>query len=269
VDANIRALLGNTRWDSPLGLNVLAAYSVENKNEVDEQIPQMNVQDAPKGYAYWGAGRDPVDGYDRVILFDIPRQDLVSLGQLQHANVGRFSYEPTYVIGNSYANLRIPRDQWTASVRDTLGERVNSTQIIKDPFNLYDASYLVNEVLWDGYTFTTIPQVADNRDPASEMKPDDAHFVRLRSGEDSLPNPRFLPYEPAGSKFARETLQQSTPDGEESGGFHHNAGHLLVDGAFNVNSTSVDAWEAFLSGTHGLPYQRIMEKARSRDSRPV
>jgi hypothetical protein len=30
-----------------------------------------------------------------------------------------------------------------------------------------------------------------------------------------------------------------------------------VDGAFNVNSTSVEAWEVFLSGTKGLPYQKM------------
>lgn len=260
VDANIRAFLGNTRWDSPLGLNVLAAYSVENKNEVDEQIPQMNVQDAPKGYAYWGAGRDPVDGHDRVILFDIPRRDLVSLGQLQHANVGRFSYEPSYIVGNSYANPRIPLNAWSASVQDTLGERVGSTQRIAGNFNLYDASYLVNEMLWDAYTFTTIPQVADNRDSIPETTPDAAHFARLRKGLASLPNPRLLAYEPAGSTFNLATLQQTTPAGEERGGFYHNAGHVMVDGAFNVNSTSVDAWEAFLSGTHGLPWQKVNAK---------
>ena len=37
----------------------------------------------------------------------------------------------------------------------------------------------------------------------------------------------------------------------------HNAGMLLVDGAFNVNSTSVAAWEAFLSGTDELPVQKM------------
>ena len=111
VDANIRALMCNTKWDSPLGVDLLAAYSPDNRGEEDEQIFQMNTRDAPKGYTYWGAGNDPADGYDRVILFDIPREDLVSLGQLQHAGVGRFSYEPTYIVGNSYANLRIPLDE--------------------------------------------------------------------------------------------------------------------------------------------------------------
>lgn len=255
VDSNLRALLANGRWDSPLGLNLLAGYSQDGEGEVDAQIMQMNVQDDPKGYAYWGGGRDPVDGYDRVILFDIPRKDLISIGQLQHANLGRFSYEPSYVIGNSYANLRIPTDQWRASVSDTYTNTANWN--IQGNFNLYDASYLANEVLWDGYTFTTIPQVADNRDPSSEEAPSAALFSRLLSGEASLPNPRYLPYEPVGSKFDLASLQQTTPAGEETGGFHHNAGHVMVDGSFNVNSVSVDAWEAFLSGTHQLPYQKI------------
>jgi hypothetical protein len=42
-----------------------------------------------------------------VILFDIPRVDLVSLGQLKHAGVTSFSCEPSSVAGNSYANPRI------------------------------------------------------------------------------------------------------------------------------------------------------------------
>ena len=260
VDANIRALMCNTKWDSPLGVELLAGYSAENAGETDEQIPQMHTVDAPKGYTYWGAGDDPADGYDRVILFDIPREDLISLGQLQHAGVGRFSYEPTYIAGNSYANLRIPLDSWRASISDTFStaERGLQNYAIPGQFRIYDASYLVNEELWDSYIFTTIPQVADNYSNTSEdPTPNDAYFEAVLAGEKLLPNPRFLPYEPTGSTFNLRTLQMSNSSGSETGAFYHNAGHLLVDGAFNVNSTSVDAWEAFLSGTHKLPYQEM------------
>lgn len=259
VDANIRAMMCNTKWDSPLGVPLLAAYSAENEGEVDEQIMQMDTRDAPKGYAYWGAGGDPVDGYDRVILFDVPREDLVSLGQLQHANIGRFSYEPTYIVGNSYANLRIPLDQWKASISDTFSTAARGLSQWRIPgkFNLYDASYLVNEVLWDSYIFTTIPQVADNRDKRSEVEPTTAHFESLRKGDALLANPRFLPYEPRGSKFDYATLRETTSGNSKTGAFYHNAGHLMVDGSFNVNSTSVDAWEAFLSGTYKLAYQKL------------
>jgi hypothetical protein len=36
----------------------------------------------------------------------------------------------------------------------------------------------------------------------------------------------------------------------------------MVDGSFNVNSTSVDAWEAFLSGTHQFAYQKLTERGQ-------
>ncbi|MFT5905024.1 MAG: hypothetical protein ACI9E1_000614 [Cryomorphaceae bacterium] len=254
VDSNIRAIYNNTRWDSPLGLPVLASYSMDGGGQVNEQIPQMSTSDDPKGYAYWGAGRDAVDGYERVVLFDIPREDLVSIGQLQHANVGRFSYEPTYIVGNSYANLRIPQDQWKGAVTDTFSTDIgptNNVDKIPEPFNLYDASYLVNEVLWDSSIFTTIPQVNDNYGTDTLSNATEADYESLRKGETLLANPRFLPYEPSGSRFNLTTLQENT------NAYHHNAGHVMVDGAFNVNSTSIDAWEAFLSGTKGLPYLKL------------
>lgn len=262
VDANIRALMCNTKWDSPLGVNLLAAYSAENEGATDEQIPQMNIADEPKGYNYWGAGDDPVDGHDRVILFDIPREDLISLGQLQHAGVGRFSYEPTYIVGNSYANLRIPLDDWRVSVSDTFSTagRGLADYQIPGEFSLYDASYLINEELWDSYIFTTIPQVADNFSSISpDPEPSAEHFADLLAGRKLLPNPRLIPYEPQGLKFDVGSLLNEGDTGGTSGSFFHNSGYLMVDGAFNVNSTSVDAWEAFLSGTHKLAYQVVDE----------
>jgi hypothetical protein len=266
VDANIRCLFGNTRWDSPLNLPLLAGYSVVNDGVESKLIMDMDVSDDPRGYSFWGADRDSTLGYDRVILFDIPRSDLISLGQLQHAGAGRFSYEPTYIVGNSYANPRMSQTNWKESVEDTFSTSAPGLDRfpIDDPFNLYDASYLVNEVLWDRYIFTTIPQVADNVSPSSSLSvsepdPDDAHFSDLASGNAKLPNARYIPYSPEGSNFDRSTLQAASDKAAGTGSFYHNAGHLLVDGAFNVNSTSVDAWEAFLSGTHSLPFEKLDE----------
>lgn len=210
VDANIRAMFCNTRWDSPLGLDLLAAYSPQNRGETQERIFQMNGVDSPKGYTYWGAGNDALDGFDRVVLFDVPREDLVSLGQLQHANVGRFSYEPSYVVGNSHANPRIRQNDWKDSVSDTFSTEARGLAgaAIPGNFNLYDASYLVNEELWDSYIFTTIPQVADNyANVSTDLPPTDASYRTLLAGQAFLPNPRFLPYEPTGSKFDSSTLQ--------------------------------------------------------------
>lgn len=256
VDANVRAILCNTKWDSELGVPVLAGYSMENGGEAYEPFFPMDTSDAPKGYSYWGADRSPVDGYDRVVLFDIPRKDLVSIGQLQHASAGRFSYEPSYVVGNSYANPRLPTDDWRTTASDTLSSAGNGLvdSRIQGPFQLYDASYLVNEVLFDSYVFTTIPQVRDDY-RSDEPAYGSRYFEGLLAGESFLPNPRYIPYEPTGSEWTEEALQDTGSD--TTGSFFHNAGHVLVDGAFNVNSTSVDAWEAFLSGTYQLPVRQL------------
>ncbi len=253
VDANIRAVWNNPKWDSPLNLPLLASYSDAGAGVAEEQLVPMNTDSPPYGHGYWGGSHDPVHGVDRVILFDVPREDLVSLGQLQHAAAGRFSYEPTYVVGNSYANIRIPAGEWQASISDTYSTaRPGLTQwAIPGNFNLYDSSYLVNEVLWDSYIFTTLPQSQDNYQ-STEEPPD---YDTLLTGKTFLPNPRFIPYEPAGSTFTEDVLKDGSTGA--GGSFHHNAGYVLVDGAFNVNSTSVDAWEAFLSGTYQLPVPRL------------
>jgi hypothetical protein len=271
IDANIRAQLANPKWDAPLGLPTLAGYSAANNGEALEPFFPMDISENPRGFTYWGAGDNPMDGYNRVILFDVPREDLVSLGQLQHASVGRFSYEPTYIVGNSYANPRIPPGEWRATVRDTFStaQRGLENFIIPGNFNLYDASYLVNEELWDSYIFTTIPQIADDYNNPRQPQPTPARFQSLLAGDALLPNPRFIPYEPPGSKFDKTTLQMPSSTRGQTGSFYHNAGHLLVDGSFNVNSTSVDAWEAFLSGTHGLPYRTLAANGRVGGFSPV
>ncbi len=258
VDANIRAQWNNPRWDSKLGLSGLAAYSYKFTGDLNNPAPNnLDLKPAPdgiRGFSYWGGGRQAADGHDRVILFDVPRRDLLSLGQLQHAAAGRHSYEPTYVVGNSYANPRISLTDWKESTSDTFSTAARGLDHWKIPtsFNLYDASYLVNELIWDSYTFTTIPQMADNFGGGDVTVAD---IPSLLDRTKHLPNPRYVPYEPQGSKFAKDTLQMVGND--TTGSFFHNAGHLLVDGSFNVNSTSVDAWEAFLTGTLDLPVRKL------------
>jgi hypothetical protein len=161
----------------------------------------------------WGSSHHDLASNGRVILFDVPRQPLVSLGQLQHAEAGHFSYEPSYVVANSYANLRIPLDDWRSEVSDTFSKSYDTFARIQKEFNLYDASYLVNEVLWDDYIFTSIP-----------------------------------------------FDQPDQPDQPED--------DTLADGAFNVNSTSVNAWEAFLSSTTGLPLARLKDDGSLNEGAP-
>ena len=278
IDANIRAAYVNPRWDaSPtgqaggLGLRTPATYTGlprdATASESGVTIPGLNhniwgiyegtIGSPTGGNAFpqlantdgqmrgWWGNSHETSGQHAIPVFDIPREPPVSLGQFQHAEAGHYSYEPSYVAGNSYANPRIPLDDWrNQGAEDTFldGRGVADPFTISGDFNLYDASYLVNEVLWDDFTFTTLP--INDSGPAS--------YTDLIEGKKDLPNPRYQPYTPDGFAFDASKLEEAGEDG-----IRRNAGFVLSDGAFNVNSTSVNAWEAFLSSTSGLPVARI------------
>ena len=209
----------------------------------------------------------PMEGKERIILFDVPRTDvgLVSLGQLQHAKFSDFVWHPSYALGNSLADPRVASGKYsgldrTAPPLSSSGEKRYggfdqqnigwSTdaersgggpdtwamqgraiyQDLCDTDNLvYDLSYELNHSLWDDF-FLSTGQGNDKdqflSDPLRKPLPNG----RLRL----LPSSR-------GNINANDLMD-----------LHRPARHLLLDGAFNVNSTSVAAWEALLRSTQGL-----------------
>lgn len=192
------------------------------------------------------------------ILFDIPRAgtEIASLGAFQHASMSEFIWHPTYAIGNSLADPRIElnntepdlsdrknRDKggwngdtigWTADGRSNSGNetipREDSwahgargilEQSAVDQTLIYDLSYELNQSLWDTF-FLSSGNVSEK-----------SSFVRDPNAS-PLPNGRMRVVAEG------ENLENDISD------FHRAASRLAVDGAFNVNSTSVTAWEAML-----------------------
>jgi hypothetical protein len=141
---------------------------------------------------------------------------------LQHANLSTRAWQPSYPIGNSYASLFTQRDKTVTTVAVPAG--LNRDNLY------YDLSYLLNEALWDGYFFSSIPQTAGNFD----------------SDTDILPNSRYYPS--TRSDGLRPTQSELTSDSAAA------ASHLFVNGAFNINSTSVQAWRALFTSFRGLDY---------------
>jgi hypothetical protein len=176
----------------------------------------------------WGPAVSDALGQPKVVLFDVPRLPagspagwpaIVSLGQLQHAHIGTRPWHPSYIIGNSYASLFTQRDK-TISL-----QTVPSGWIRDDKF--YDLSYLLNESLWDHYYFSSVPQPPAVFAPATDL----------------LAN-RYLPIvSDAGIPLTQAALTQNAFSA---------AANLLVNGAFNVNSTSDQAWRAVFATFRGL-----------------
>ncbi len=168
-----------------------------------------------------------------------PESRFFSLAQLQHANLSLMAQTPGNAVGNSEVNP-ITKDQTVTGIVVTLPPTTPSNDQAF-PANqvkwFYDTSYLLNQALWDHYFFSTVPH-----SPPLPPKPEPTFY----SPEFHLPNARHVFYEKDG---VTPTTALLATDKEA---FNTAAAGLLVNGGFNVNSTSEQAWRALLASHNGL-----------------
>ncbi len=259
-----------TRWlaqYNPTAL-FLSRTAVENQASTTPGYDNPNYQ--KNSATTWGAGGGTFNlttdasgfmpiGYDqfatsftRLVLKHLPRREtgVLSVGALQHANLAPFNgvgttyasgnppgyaagATPTYAIGNSFSDPRVEQSlpggfahDWVPGAWATLS--VTSTNTRRFHFDL---SLWANRVLWDRYYFSTVP-------------PADPIPVKT-GGVLDLPNPRHTLYDPANQGVSG--LSTSLKNYDQA------AANLTVKGAFNVNSTSREAWRAVLAGTRLAP----------------
>lgn len=222
-----------------------------------------------------------------MILFDLPDAEYgaLSLGSLRHAQLSPFSWHPTYIIGNSLVDLHAPYDAsshseyfensysdgdvntgWDYAVGGgrngspySHGARVeavdtdsllqignyktsvdlNGETISHDDEHLvYDISFEVNQNLWDQFFFSGMQMNAtedgfdwdfDNSKSLHQLRYQANRSLNIEAGNIETELARSLDH-----------------------GFWLNGYLLQNKAAFNVNSTSVVAWTAFLSGLRSI-----------------
>lgn len=147
------------------------------------------------------------------VLFHVPREPVFSLAQLQHVDLSNNSFGQTYAVGNSVMSPFIAPDRTIRTVLNLSNLSLRNW--------VRDDSWLANDALFDRYFFST-------------WNPDAWQAAPL--------NPRLVAFR------ASPVID---PEASEGGIFidpaaYTNAANLLVDGPFNVNSTSVEAWKAIL-----------------------
>jgi hypothetical protein len=132
------------------------------------------------------------------------------------------------IVANSFAPPLVPPN----AVRATAGNRT-----------LLDHSYLANNALFDQYFLSTL---AEPGGPMGRKVPLNTTITDFFDKGVPLPNARFLPY-----RRGHATAQIATAITAAADGHRKAAAHLLIDSPFNINSTSVDVWEALLNSTFG------------------
>ncbi|MFA6960885.1 MAG: hypothetical protein WC205_09060 [Opitutaceae bacterium] len=123
---------------------------------------------------------------------------------------------------------RLGQVNWGVDAKHPAYPLGNSFASIFYNHNEPDYSYALNEALWDRFFFSTLP-------------------VSLTTRPVNLPDSRLRFHDPAGASTALTTL-------EGVNGYQLAATRLMIDGAFNVNSTSVEAWAAFLGSVQAADY---------------
>ena len=210
---------------------------------------------------------------------EIPQVPLSSLAQLQ--NLPQYSMEglntsnhhyQNHAIGNSYASPGVPSNKvedygWPFSINpyfpsqggDLTGLKMAGGTWISAP-NI-DRSYAANHLLWDDYFFSSMAsQTGTFYQRFGTTRPLKTVVDDFYSGTKPLPNAAYVPHlSGKGTKAVSDSLV-STGGAPLPDAHLKSAAHLMVDGGFNINSTSVPAWTILLASSH-LKRPVIMDSA--------
>lgn len=195
-----------------------------------KNFPDGVAIDPATNRGYFGAYGTPQLGSSFVHMMHVPLAPAASLGDLIATNLISGSAMPRVVhpFGNSRAHPLIPAGNIAAST----GTR------------LLDHSYLLNDGLWDGYFFSSL---ADYAGGTGKVLPTSRSLSEVLTGviggtQPAL-NSRLIPvkHTDVSSKMADEIAGLSELERSRQ-----IAKYIGINGPFNVNSTSVDAWAATL-----------------------
>jgi len=231
------------------------------QNDPTELIPVWNNNTQSFG-THWGTldvGSNTTAGSSpdpmALILKDIPRQPLVSLGQFMHMstrnscslntppslliNDGGENSSSMMSVGGSLCDPLIPLAMTTGSFTNNYGGTFEQ-----------DDNFLSNQALFDTYFFSTVPPITPDANYQKVFPWLMSGTAAFNSGNIAsntcvLPNSRMSFYFKNGAPPATGTASGAIQNYQSS------AANLLLNGAFNINSTSIAAWSALLSSLSG------------------
>ena len=239
------------------------ALNPDTDAAIIEYPNKLNPHEAGTMWGIYSAG-DPNNfgtdgtnnGTSNVVLYDIPSQPMISLGQFMHMPLVLFNATNTFdylpgasmFVGGSLACPEVPLNE-TANILSPPPTGA------ADAHYVFDNSFMANQALFDSYFLSTVPPAAGfgfsnvpsgiyaNVNTAFSSATLAAPYIKSNY---PLPNGRMRYYLDNMTPSLVYTRLQSP---------YLAAANLLVDGAFNVNSTSVPAWTAFLSSLNGNQLQ--------------
>jgi len=254
--------------------NIIAARGINNLLN----IVGFDISNASGDNGFYGKSYQLAEGDTHFPLIDIPRAPLHSLVELTGANVGTRLLEPTHAIGNSWKPPYIPTDGIYAD-RETAGQQTS----------INDVSWQLNDALFDRYYLSGLaPEFGYLTEVLPSTIPKTYRYTATGSLNATLnnfygadhktakANPALEPHVPTDkipedivTELLETTLGEAlTSPTNQTPGYKKIGAYSLIKGAFNVNSTSVKAWRAFLQGNKDLALESVQGTTDSETGTP-
>lgn len=172
--------------------------------------------------------------HDHIVSFLLPAgTPLTSLAQLQNASLSPHMWQPPRAVGNSLPAPFMRRNVIFESSEGQTAAARSSTSRSRAAIDannaLLDITYALNTSLWDRFYLSTIPYGASGFTLDSNTPLAFSPNRIVPSADGTIP-----------------TLPQLETD---TRAFEESAANVRVQGGFNVNSTSVEAWKLLLTTT--------------------
>ena len=195
--------------------------------------------ESASGSSYIVSGLTPNDGLTRCVMVELPTRPLQSLPELQHLDARSNNEQPPFqlnIIGNGSAQPLFPPDQISTGAKSN------------------DDTYLLNHLLFDDWFCSSIANDVTDFGSSSRRTAEQVYQDHLTLTQ-ALPNRLYGPAPGATSPSLADAVADAAVSGSKAGVKNPNTGKypfesiaskLQVNGMFNINSVSLDAWKAIL-----------------------
>ena len=264
--------------------------------EVNAVVPKVSKSDSSIGFFHESDTLSQWNRKRGQSFFEIPDSPMLSIFQFRHANLNNYFHGPSYAFGNSYASPQVARYKTWGKMKAFSMQPIFPGMDIRGNIatakDLQNAGLPYNPFIWEPMREISyddpIREKFVNNDHQN-ITPDHSFYLNyslmdgyFTSGlgigsewdlllpEEFEPGSRFLPSGILdcypifgmvnGSKqvmlkkvrsWPRQVVIRNTDT-------KHLLGDLLVDGTFNINSTSVDAWVSQLASLRGKPIEGLV-----------
>jgi hypothetical protein len=204
-------------WNS----HELSLVQYKNGMATDAKIDGNN-----RGYAFGGS--TPLHGSSFHIQRELAVTPVQSVAQLSHFDLAASAFPGAsdHPVGNSFAHPLVRPGEFKT------GQAV-------------DHAWLANFRLWDSWYASTYTNQRLNWPGTADLR---SVIDGFATNTRSLPNARFTPWSMGRPADGISDLLTTSGSEPQADAFRRSAATQLLNGAFNVNSTSKAAWMAVLAG---------------------